>query len=76
MTSFNLMSRFLLTCFFLAVFGMFNLLISYCANVNCRQPGSIVIHHFHIDQNTPCPPPPPPKKKGITIVVDLSWDDC
>ena len=25
----------------------------------------------------PLPPPPPPsKKKFITIVFDLSWDDC
>ena len=33
---------------------------------------------FQIGHNTPCSPPPPPlcKKKCITIVVDLSWDDC
>ena len=25
---------------------------------------------------SPLPPPPPIKKKFITIVFDLSWDDC
>ena len=37
------------------------------------------IHHFCIEHNAPClppPPPPPSKKKFITIVFDLSWDDC
>ena len=36
------------------------------------------IHHFHLSHNAPCLPPPPPKKRKIciTILFDISWDDC
>ena len=72
---------FFLTCFFLAIFGIVNLLISCCAsclnqNVNCRHQDRIVIHHFHIGHNTPCsppphPPPPPTKKKRLPLIIFL-----